>query len=291
MILTGFADEAGRDLSTQIKATQSLGWKHLSARGIDGVNIHDLSEEAFETAVAQLENAGIRISEFGSLIGSWAKSIHTDYQITLDEVDRAIPRMHRLGVNIVRVMSYAQEPWGSEQHEQERFRRLREVTAKFSDAGITTAHENCMNWGGFSAEHTMRILDAVPELKLIFDTGNPTFQRDRSNPNSTGDFPWQDSLAFFHRVKEHVVHVHIKDCINPIRDGVEPVYTFPGKGQSHVSEIISELKSSNYQGFIAIEPHVATVFHAKADEIDWQQCYDSYVQYGTELEQLIATTS
>lgn len=291
MILTGFADEAGRDLNTQIKATQELGWNYISARGIDGKNIHDLSDSDFETAFDQLENAGIKIAEFGSLIGSWAKSINTDFSITLGEVERAIPRMQRLGVNIVRVMSYAQEPWGCDQNEQERFYRLSEVTARFTHAGIITAHENCMNWGGFSVEHSLRLLDAVPNLKLIFDTGNPTFQRDRSKPSLHGNFPWQDSLDFFHAVKEHVIHVHIKDCINPVSDDVEPVYTFPGNGQSHIGEIISELKKLEYQGFIAIEPHVATVFHAKADEIDWKQCYDSYVKYGRELEHLITQIS
>ncbi len=287
MILTGFADEAGADLATQIKATQELGWDYISARGIDGKNIHDLSDEAFDTAEAQLKDAGIRIAEFGSLIGTWAKSITTDFDITLAEVERSIPRMKRLGTEIVRVMSYAQEPWGQDQQEQERFRRLREITQRFTDAGLITAHENCMNWGGFSAEHTLRLIEEVPDMKLIFDTGNPTFQHDRSKPSSDGTFPWQDSLEFFNAVKENVIHVHVKDCINPVTADVEPVYTYPGEGQSHVQAIISELKKDNYTGFIAIEPHVATVFHAKADEVDWEQCYQSYVKYGQMLENLV----
>ncbi len=288
MILTGFADEAATDLSTQIKATKELGWEHISARSIDGTNIHDLSDQAFDQAAGQLNDSGIKIAEFGSLIGTWAKSIETDFHITLAEVERAIPRMQRLGTNIVRVMSYAQEPWGNDQHEQERFRRLRQITSRFSDAGIITAHENCMNWGGFSAEHTLRLIEEVPHMKLIFDTGNPTFQKDRSKADSSSNSPWQDSLKFFHAVKEHIIHIHIKDCINPVTDHVEPVYTYPGKGQSHIKEIISELKKSNYKGFIAIEPHIATVFHAKADQIDWKQCYDSYLKYGKQLEAIIA---
>jgi len=93
MIFTGFADEAGADLSTQIKATKELGWDYISARGIDGSNIHDLSDEAFAKAVEQLAEADIQIAEFGSLIGTWAKSIETDFDITLAEVERAIPRM------------------------------------------------------------------------------------------------------------------------------------------------------------------------------------------------------
>jgi len=95
MILTGFADEAGADLSTQIKATKELGWGYISARGIDGSNIHDLSDEAFAKAVEQLSDADVQIAEFGSLIGTWAKSIETDFDITLAEVERAIPRMQQ----------------------------------------------------------------------------------------------------------------------------------------------------------------------------------------------------
>jgi len=306
MKLTGFADEAAPDLATQIKATQKLGWQYISARGIDGKNIHDLSDSEFDTARGQLEDAGIRIAEFGSLIGSWSKNIKSDFALTLDEVDRAIPRMQQLGTNIVRVMSYAQQPWGENQYEQERFRRLRAITARFSQAGITTAHENCMNWGGFSSSHTLRLIEEVPGLKLIFDTGNPVFQRDRSIPEpqrtsiasassaaaeGSHDKPtesWQDAWQFYQAVREHIIHIHIKDCRNPINDDVEPEYVFPGQGQAYIPAIIDDLKKSDYQGFIAIEPHVATVFHAKADDVDWAQCYNSYVEYGRALESLIS---
>ena len=305
MKLTGFADEAAPDLATQIKATQELGWQYISARGIDGKNMHDLSDSEFDTARGQLEDAGIRIAEFGSLIGSWSKNIKSDFALTLDEVDRAIPRMQQLGTNIVRVMSYAQQPWGENQYEQERFRRLREITKRFSDAGLITAHENCMNWGGFSSAHTLRLIEEVPGLKLIFDTGNPVFQKDRSIPepqrttagiaSSTAAEgsqgkptpPWQDAWQFFQAVREHIIHIHIKDCRNPLNDEVEPEYVFPGEGQAYIPAIIDDLKQSGYPGFIAIEPHVATVFHAKADDVDWDQCYRSYIEYGRQLDSLI----
>lgn len=284
MKLTGFADEAARDLATQIKATQELGWDYISARGIDGQNIHDLSEPDFDKACGQLEEAGIQIAEFGSLIGSWSKTIQSDLSLTLDEVERCIPRMKRLNTKIVRVMSYAQEPWGENQHDHERFRRLRAVTARFSEAGITVAHENCMNYGGFSSGHTLRLIEEVPGLRLVFDTGNPVFQRDRSQEDPQ---PWQDAWQFYQDVREHIIHVHIKDCRNPTSDDVEPEYVFPGEGQAYVTEIIDDLRSNNYSNFIAIEPHVATVFHAKSEDVVWQQCYDSYVKYGKAIEAII----
>ncbi|HAV13612.1 MAG TPA: sugar phosphate isomerase/epimerase [Opitutae bacterium] len=287
MILTGFTDEAGQPLETQIKATQALGWKHLSARSIDGTNIHDLSEEAFEQTVEQLEAADIQVIEFGSLIGSWSKTIESDFELTLAEVDRAIPRMQRLGTKMIRIMSYAQKPWGENQHETERFRRLRKIVQRFADSGIQALHENCMNWGGFSAQHTLRLIEEVPGLKLIFDTGNPVFQRDRSKPKPQ---PWQDPIEFYETIKKHIAHVHVKDCLNPPNGSDEPErYTLAGEGQAQVPALLSALKRDGYQGAVAIEPHIATVFHAKEGEaIDAQACYDSYVNYGKHFEKLVS---
>lgn len=279
--LTGFADEASRDLEKQIAATQELGWSAISARMIGDANIHEMAEEEFSRAADRLDEAGVRIVEFGSLIANWGKKIDSDFAITLAEVERAIPRMRRLGTNLVRVMSYAQEPWGEGQQEEERFRRLREIVKRFEDAGFTAAHENCMNWGGFSAEHSLRLVEEVPGLKLVFDTGNPVFQRDRSKPEP---YPWQDPLEFWRLVRRHVVHIHVKDCFNPVNDGVEPAYTMPGEGEAMVREILIDALQNGYEGMIAIEPHVATVFHAPDPNlVDWQQCYDSYVEYGRRL--------
>ena len=283
MHLSGFTDEAGQALETQIKATQALGWKHLSARSIDGQNIHDRSEDDFNRAADQLDEAGIKVIEFGSLIGSWSKPIESDFALTLGEIERAIPRMQRLGTKLIRVMSYAQKPWGDDQHEAERFRRLREIVARFADAGLQAAHENCMNWGGFSAAHTLRLIEEVPGMKLVFDTGNPVFQRDRSKP---APYPWQDPLEFYQAVKAHVAHVHIKDCLHPPEGSDEPErYTLPGEGQCRLPEILSALQADGYDGAYAIEPHVATVFHATEGEaIDKEQCYNSYVEYGQAFE-------
>ena len=279
MYLTGFADEAAKDLATQIKATKEIGWAQISARGVNGSNIHELPQDEFDKVADQLDAEEISIPEFGSLIGNWGKKITSDFDITLAEVERAIPRMQRLGTKLIRIMSYAQELWGEDQQEEERFRRLREIHARFADAGLQAIHENCMNWGGFSAEHTLRLVEEVPGLKLVFDTANPVFQLDRSKPEP---FPWQDPLDFYNKGKEHVVHVHIKDCTNPPASETEPAkYTLPGDGQGKVREILTALKDDGYTGGLAIEPHVATVFHAvNGQEPDWQQCYDSYVEYG-----------
>lgn len=282
MILTGFTDEAADSLIGQVKATKQLGWTHLSARTINGQNIHELSDEAFDIVYNQLEANEIKVAEFGTLIGNWGKSISSDWSITLGEIERCILRMQRLGVKYARIMSFAQNPWGEEQFEQERFKRLREIVKCFEDAGLTALHENCMNWGGFSANHTLRLLEEVPNLKLVFDTGNPVFQRDRSKPEP---FPWQDSLEFYHKVKQAIAHVHVKDAIMHGEDG-EPDYTFAGEGSAHVEAILEDLLRSGYEGMIAIEPHIVKVFHLKEENPDESRAYHLYVEYGQRFEKL-----
>ncbi len=282
MKLTGFTDEASSDLDKQIQVTKALGWDYLSARTMGSANIHEISDREFDQVCEQLDMAHIKVAEFGTLIGSWSKSIESDWDITLAEVNRCIPRMQKLGVKYARIMSYAQQDWGEDQMEQERFRRLREIVARFQDAGLQALHENCMNWGGFSADHTLRLLDEVPGLQLVFDTGNPVFQRDRSKPEP---FPWQNAYEFYQKVKHAIAHIHVKDGIMHAAEG-EPEYTFAGEGQAHLDQIMADLKRENYQGFIAIEPHMGTVFHLKDEEktADPAQVYELYRTYGERFE-------
>lgn len=285
MKLSGFTDEASNDLDTQIALTKALGWEYLSARTVGDLNIHEISNEAFDRVEEKLQLAGVKIAEFGSLIGNWSKSIKSDWAITENEVERAIIRMKRLDVKYIRIMSYAQEPWGSDQFEEERFKRLRKITKTFADEELEALHENCMNWGGFSAQHTLRLLEEVPGLRLVFDTGNPLFQKDRSK---TEPFPWQDSLAFYHQIKHAIAHVHVKDAIIDDLNG-NPIYTFAGEGNGQIKAIMTDLHESNYNGFIAIEPHMGKVFHEANKDEKLEQQYEIYFQFAKKFEALLAS--
>ena len=282
MYLTGFADEASQNLDEQIKATKELGWNSIESRNIGGKNIHDLPEEEFEKVVEKLESANIHINCFGSAIANWAKNINDSFDITLAEVERAIPRMKRLGTKLIRIMSYARCE-GEEQHAQERFKRLAEVVRLFKDNGLQPVHENCMNYGGMSWKHTLELIENVPGLKLIYDTGNSPFMKDYSK----GGDVWQDGWEFYSNVKDHIAYIHIKDTLNP-KDGEKEVYTMPGEGQGYVKEILADLKGSGYDGGISIEPHLAAVFHDPAAvNTPGDKSYDLYVEYGQKLMRLL----
>jgi sugar phosphate isomerase/epimerase len=298
MTLTGIADEAGNALATQIKVTKELGWKSIEMRNVEvpgfaNGNLHDIPDAAFDIVCAELEAAGLTISGFGSTIGNWASKITDPFEITLERVTRAIPRMQKLGSKIIRVMSYAilKDEAGNDLPDQlapERFRRLRELNSRFNDAGITMVHENCMNYGGLSIPHALETLEQVPGLRWVYDTGNPVFNEDRANPGNR-----QNSWDFYQAVKPHISHIHIKDGVwNAARKDCD--YKFPGEGDGCVKQILADVVASGYGGFVSIEPHVAVVFHSAdaASDLDPEakaaEQYSSYLKYGRALEQLIA---
>ena len=296
---TGISDEAGNALATQLEATRDLGWKHLEMRNVEvpgypNGNLHDIPEPAFEKLTADLATADLSVAAFGSSIANWASQITDPFEVTLERVERAIPRMRCLGTRFVRVMSYAvlKDESGADlpdQMDAERFRRLREIKSRFDDAGLIMVHENCMNYGGMSISHALRTLDAVPGLRWVFDTCNPLFNEDRDNPGHQQD-PW----AFYQAVKPAISHIHIKDGIyDPIKKDCH--YTLPGEGHGDVARIIGDAIDSGYDGFLSIEPHTSVVFHSTGapptgdPEARAAEQYQSYLDYGRALEKLVAS--
>ncbi len=288
MYLTGFADEAGQDMDTQIRATKELGWECIEARRAGSANIHDISDEEFDAVCVALEEAGIRINCFGSAIANWAKQIDEPFDSSFEEAKRAIPRMQRLGTKLIRIMSFAvlKDRGLDDQMEEERFGRLRELQAMFSDAGIQAVHENCMNYGGMNWTYTLRLIENVPGLKLVFDTGNPVFSDDRSQLASTPSLPRQSAWQFYSRVKEHVVYVHVKDGIWDAAAG-KGRYTWPGEGEGDVRRIVKDLLDGGYDGGFSMEPHLAVVHHDESVSSPDEVRYANYVEYGRRFMKLI----
>ena len=280
MYLTGIADEASQNIETQIEVTRTLGWNAIESRFIDGKNIHDLSEEAFDQVCETLDGSGVHINAFGSAIANWGKDVRDDFAITEAEINRTIPRMKKLGTKFVRVMSYKVVE-GVDLMVTERIKRLQLILDAFTAEGITVVHENCMNYGGMSWQNTLALIDALPGMKLVYDTGNPVFNRDRSKEGNH----WQDPWEFYHNVKEHIAYVHIKDCLNPSpENGNKEVYTYPGDGQGRVLDVLTDLKKSGYDGGISIEPHLAAVFHdADSNTGSKEDPFEIYLKYGRQL--------
>lgn len=289
MYLTGIGDEAGAPIDAQIQATRQLGWQSIEARTVQvapypKANLHDLDDAAFDLVASRLQGTGLQVCCFGSTILNWAKTIETPFQVTLDEVRRAIPRMQRLGTKLVRIMSL--KPAADEDAIPGIvIERVRDVTRMFLDAGLQPVHENCMNHGGMSPRHALQLLAEVPGLKWVFDTANPIFNPDRSQPRP---WPKQDPWAFWLAVRDQTIHIHIKDATwNPAKNDAD--YHWPGEGQGRVRDILKDALARGYDGGISIEPHMTTVFHdATAPQGSAEAQLANYIEYGRRLGRLVA---
>jgi len=287
MYFTGFADEAGADIDTQIKATRELGWANIEMRAVKignvQANIHDIPDKEFAIVHGKLKDAGVRINCFGSAIANWGKKIDEPFDSSLAEAKRAIPRMKKLGTKLIRIMSFAVRD-SDDQMEEERFRRIRELFKMFNEAGLTPVHENCSNYGGMSWQHTLKLIKNVPGLKLVFDTGNPVFSDDRMK---SAPYPKQSAWEFYDHVKEHIVYVHIKDGI--WNEGANKTsFTFPGEGSGDVRKIVTDLIARGYNGGFSMEPHMVTVFHDNSPKSADEHAYANYVEYGNRFMKLVA---
>jgi len=276
MKCSGIADEAGKPIDVQIKAHKELGWDDIEIRNVDGTNLTDVPDEKFEEIYAKVTEAGMSVSSFASQIANWSRPVTTDFQVDIDELKQAIPRMQKFGTQYIRIMSYPnseENPWPDDEWGDEAVRRIGELAKIAEDGGIVLAHENCSGWAGHSIENTLAMLERInsPALKLIFDTGNTV---------STG----QDSFEFYSAVKEHVVHIHIKDGI---KDEEGQRQTFPGEGQCKVREVVADCKQSGYPGVISIEPHLASVIHLAKEADDEKAAYNTYIKYGQMLNDIV----
>ena len=285
MFLTGFADEAAVDIDGQIRATRELGWRFIEARAIDGKNLTSVSEEKFAEVCDKLQSAGISVNCFGSGVANGSQKITEPPDPSYAEMKRAIPRMQRLGTKMIRIMSFAIPPEIPDRDwSVETVKRVKVIAKMAEDNGVICVHENCSGWGGLSGQHTLRLLEEVNSsaLKLVFDTGNPVFDDD---VRGTKPYSKQNPWDFYRAVREHIAYVHIKDGY---LDGGKPVFVFPGEGAGQVSEILTDLLKTGYDGGFSIEPHMAVVFHDPNVKSETEMRCRNYVEYGRRLERLLA---
>ena len=87
-------------LKPRLRLQKKLGWNAIESRFIDGKNIHDISDEAFEKVCETLDGSGVYINAFGSAIANWGKDVRDDFSITEAEINRAHPPNEETGCKI-----------------------------------------------------------------------------------------------------------------------------------------------------------------------------------------------
>ncbi len=276
MFLSGIADEVGASIEKQIKAHKELGWNHIEIRNVDGKNLIDVDKDKFNQIAGKLNEAKMQVCCFASQIANWARRISGSFDLDLEELKRAIPRMRCLHTKYIRIMSYPNDNWNDDDWRKEVMRRLGELARIAEDGGVVLVHENCSGWGGQGPNEALDIIETVksPNLRFLLDTGNKSPRNESS---------WE----FCQKVRGYVVHVHIKDY----KGEKEERAVFPGEGNCQVDKIIKDLLSSGYKGGFSIEPHMASVIHLDNKAEDPEAAYRLYLKYGRKAQTLVERVS
>ncbi len=267
IVFSGFADEAGGDIQSQIKATLEIGWKNIDLRFINGKNATDISDEEFDKVVAALESAGISVPCFGSAVGNAGKDFlsETDVAYCFAALERAFPRMKRLGTKFIRGMAFSyHKELSLEENEKIIFPLMEKIVKRCEEEGVTFLCENCGGYSGRNYENLARLSAHLnsENFKVVYDTGNPIGEL-----NAVGQPPYekQKSYDFYLAMKPYTTYIHIKDQL--INEEGKCVRTFPGEGDADVVEVVRDLIKTGYSGYVTIEPHL-------------YNGYEGYVEYG-----------
>jgi sugar phosphate isomerase/epimerase len=277
MIITGIADEGSPELKEQIRIHRTLGWSTLELRLIGKTNVCAIDDEAFDQVCRTLQEEQMEVICFASSIANWARPITSDFQVDVQELERAMPRMQRLGTRFIRVMSYPNDGLSEADWRKEAIRRMKELARIAADGDVVMVHENCSGWGGMSPENQKILLEEVhsPNLQIVFDTGNPVGEG--HPPEETWDF-YQTALPF-------IKHVHIKDCSKTEKGEIE--YTYPGEGQSMVRRVCKSLLDLDYDGAFSIEPHITAQIHLGTSS-SGREAEEIYLEYGRRVNAMLA---
>ncbi|MBO5300028.1 MAG: sugar phosphate isomerase/epimerase, partial [Clostridia bacterium] len=106
---------------------------------------------------------------------------------------------------------------------------------------VTLLHENEGGIYGQCAENCYDLITTLntDKVKAVFDPANFVVHG-------------HDTLKAFDLLKDLSVYFHIKDAVRGVM--VVPA----GEGEGNVPTIIDQLKARNYNGFLSLEPHLAT---------------------------------
>ena len=241
--LCAFADEADASRLGQIKALTENNIPCLEIRGVDGVNIANLTREAALQFKSELDAAGISVWSIGSPAGK--TDIHGDFEQDIAQFKHLLDMAEIFEAKRIRLFSfYGTE--GSDECFGEVCRRLNVFCDLCEAKGIIPCHENEKGIYGDIASRCLAIHQAVPRLKAVFDPANFI---------QCG----QDVMEAWEMLAPYVEYGHIKDAAP---DGhIVP----PGDGIGHLPEYLP-LFAARGGEVLTLEPHLAEFVGLKALE-------------------------
>jgi len=246
--LSAFADEISPDLDEQIAALSREHIHFLDLRGVWYTNVLDLTDQQVARIKGTLDAHGIGIAAIGSPIGK--VPIDSSFDEHLHRFEQAIALAHTFQTPYIRIFSFyppAPLKEGSgvvnpAEYRDEVLGRLREMTARARAAGVILLHENEKDIYGDTIARCVDLLQNCNDahLQAVLDPANFI---------QCGQTPYPDA---YEALRPWLEYVHVKDARS---DGS---VVAAGEGVTHWPELLQRLRAGGYDGFLSLEPHLAS---------------------------------
>jgi len=241
-ILSAFGDEIDKSLDIQLDVLKKHDIEYIELRGVDGKNVSELSiDEAIEVK-NKLDKNGIKVSAIGSPVGKI--SLTDDFENHVEMFKRVLKIAKTMETKYIRIFSfYYPIDMDMDECKSKVVSRLKILTRLAEEENLVLLHENEKDIYGDIPERCLDIIKGVnsPNLKLTFDPAN--FIQSDIKP-----YPYA-----FNMLKPYIEYIHIKDAIAE-NGTVVPA----GYGDGKIQEFLKDLKSSSFNGFLSIEPHLGS---------------------------------
>jgi len=248
--LSAFGDEIADDLRGQLQLLRELRIGYLELRGVWGKNVLYLEDDEIACVRQTCAEHSISVSCIGSPVG---KSPITDpIEQESSNLTRIFQIAEAVGTRQVRVFSFYPPDTSTNIHYddyiEEATSRLAQLTDLAQREGFLLLLENEKEIVGDTLERCHAILNTIASLHLCFLWDPANFvQVGVAQPTERG---WP-SLG------PYVTHVHVKDAVLADAGRRPGNVRAAGEGDGQVGELLSALRDSGYQGFLALEPHLA----------------------------------
>ncbi len=248
--LSAFGDEIAVDLDEQLQLLNELKIGYLELRSAWGKNVLHMDDDDVTRVRQVCAGHGVAVGCIGSPIGK--SPIQDPIEKELSNLARICQIGEALDCRRIRMFSFYPPDTSSnaryDEYVEDATARLIQLTELAEREGFTLLLENEKGIVGDTLARCHALVSAVdsPHLRFLWDPAN-FVQVGEAQVTERG---WP-------LLGDYVGYVHIKDA--HLSDGS---ICAAGEGDGQVKELLIRLKDSGYQGFLALEPHLALAGHS-----------------------------
>jgi sugar phosphate isomerase/epimerase len=246
--LSAFADEIGPDPKDQLDTLEANGVQWIELRGVRGINVMKFPDDLCRELKSMFDAGGFGVSAIASPIGKIR--LDQDLDQHHDEFKHAVDLAEFFGAGYIRIFSYyAPEGKDIADYREQVVDLLGRQLDYIADRNITLALENESNLFGALPERCAYLHAALPsgQLTAAFDPANFVNMGVR-NVYKTCWRPLRGNVDYF----------HIKDFKYGEKEHAVPA----GEGDGCIPQILEDAANDGYDGFLALEPHLAKAEHS-----------------------------